>query len=436
MLHNRNSLGRSAHLFCKPGLQSIITIEKVGKNMKCSECGCENSSENKFCKKCGSMLQIYMGKTCVSCGKELKENAKFCTYCGQRQDVMRQKNQKVILILLLVLVLLAVLAVGGVGAYWYLNNSDNSDSEVIERYEEEKPTEVKREEESSVEETQEAVEQVEEVKEEKAEETNVVKGLPIPLTASVNVSSCILDENFSATGIMDGDADTAWAENGAGIGRGEYIEFHFPEKTDIYGVAILVGNLKSESNYVKYACPSKVKVVAGDKTEIVDIDIKTPDFDYLSDSYQYIDFEEPFYTDTIQVEIMNARKGTEFDISCISELHLYTYPEKGKEDKYDAKAWNVAHEEEDYLLPDSDTKYLTTADLAGFTQEECRLARNELYARHGRIFNDEGLQKYFESKDWYRGMIDGDDFKESMLNDYEIANRDLIVSYEEEQGYR
>ena len=29
-----------------------------------------------------------------------------------------------------------------------------------------------------------------------------------------------------------------------------------------------------------------------------------------------------------------------------------------------------------------------------------------------------------------------EDFKESMLNEVEIANRDLIVSYEKEMGYR
>lgn len=46
------------------------------------------------------------------------------------------------------------------------------------------------------------------------------------------------------------------------------------------------------------------------------------------------------------------------------------------------------------------------------------------------------LQEYFDSYDWYYPTIQPDDFEESMLNDYEIANRDLIVEYETEQGYR
>lgn len=89
-----------------------------------------------------------------------------------------------------------------------------------------------------------------------------------------------------------------------------------------------------------------------------------------------------------------------------------------------------------YILPNSDSEYLTHEDLAGLTKEECRLARNELYARHGRRFDDEGLQNYFDQKDWYTGYIDPADFSDSVLNDFEVANRDLIVQYEEEMGYR
>lgn len=91
---------------------------------------------------------------------------------------------------------------------------------------------------------------------------------------------------------------------------------------------------------------------------------------------------------------------------------------------------------QDYVLPGSDMRYVSKEELKDFTAEQCRLARNELYARHGRIFDDEFLQTYFSSKDWYSPSIATADFKESMLNEYEIANRDLIVEYEKERGYR
>lgn len=89
-----------------------------------------------------------------------------------------------------------------------------------------------------------------------------------------------------------------------------------------------------------------------------------------------------------------------------------------------------------YILPTSNTQYLIMEDLKGLTKEECRIARNELYARHGRRFNDAELQGYFDSCDWYEGTIAPSDFNDSVLNEYEIANRDLIVQYEKDMGYR
>ena len=91
---------------------------------------------------------------------------------------------------------------------------------------------------------------------------------------------------------------------------------------------------------------------------------------------------------------------------------------------------------DEYILPDSDSRYLSMKDLKGLSKKECRLARNELFARHGRKFDDEELQKYFTSKSWYHGTIEPEDFNENVFNKYEVANRDFIVKYEEKKGYR
>lgn len=89
-----------------------------------------------------------------------------------------------------------------------------------------------------------------------------------------------------------------------------------------------------------------------------------------------------------------------------------------------------------YKLEGSDYRYISRSELDGFTAEDCRIARNEIYARHGRKFDDEALQNYFLSFDWYIPTIEPGQFQESMLNEYEIANRDLILQYEKEMGYR
>ena len=87
----------------------------------------------------------------------------------------------------------------------------------------------------------------------------------------------------------------------------------------------------------------------------------------------------------------------------------------------------------EYIFPNSDSAYLTRDQVAALTPEQLRLARNEIYARHGRIFQDEGLAAYFSSKSWYQPLYDGASFDalgDSILNEYEIANRDLIQEYE------
>ncbi len=90
----------------------------------------------------------------------------------------------------------------------------------------------------------------------------------------------------------------------------------------------------------------------------------------------------------------------------------------------------VTEEDSGYILPDSDSCYLTESDLAGLTKEELRLARNEIYARHGYIFEDAELQAYFESQSWYHGTVNASDFDDSVLNAYEQANLKTIQALE------
>ena len=87
--------------------------------------------------------------------------------------------------------------------------------------------------------------------------------------------------------------------------------------------------------------------------------------------------------------------------------------------------------EKDYILEFSSSKYLTVSDLTELTADELRLARNEIYARHGRRFYYEDLQKYFDGKSWYKGTVDPEKFNQDVLNDYEATNVLLIKNYED-----
>ena len=86
--------------------------------------------------------------------------------------------------------------------------------------------------------------------------------------------------------------------------------------------------------------------------------------------------------------------------------------------------------ESGYILPESSTRLLTNADLAGFSADMCRLARNEIYARHGRMFKDAYLQNYFNAQSWYHGSIPADSFNNNLLSQTEIKNAVFIENYE------
>ena len=81
-----------------------------------------------------------------------------------------------------------------------------------------------------------------------------------------------------------------------------------------------------------------------------------------------------------------------------------------------------------FILPFSGSRYLTESDLLGLNAEELRLARNEIYARHGRRFRDEGLQAYFDSMPWYTPTLPLGE--EPVLSDMERTNVELIRSFE------
>jgi hypothetical protein len=53
--------------------------------------------------------------------------------------------------------------------------------------------------------------------------------------------------------------------------------------------------------------------------------------------------------------------------------------------------------------PQSSTRRLIRADIRGKSKWTLSLMRNEIYARHGYIFSDPNLKRYFENQSWYSG---------------------------------
>lgn len=436
----------------------------------CQSCGFENPAESKFCKKCGTKFEEKkVQRFCRFCGKEAPEGTLFCTGCGkplqapaqntaantkqtngaqtkptaqvktnpvqvnqpeapisQEQPVVCQENKKKNIIPIIIVAIIAIVAIA-VGIVFGMQNNAKDDEK-----DSDKDTKVETE-------MTEESEEVEETEIEEADEINlnVDRTAPIPVAATVTASSSLDNDAYAAASINDSNAATAWAEGVAGFGEGEYLTYTFGAETDIYGMAILPGNQGTIENYSNYGRPLTLEITAGDVTQTIDLSSYNPSFDFTGNPYVYVDFDEPVRASEVQISIADVYESVTVDATCIAELHLYTYPATGENSGFSVDAWKVVHvKATDYILPTSNIEYLTMEDLEGLTAEECRIARNELYARYGRKFTDETLKAYFESKEWYEGTIETEDFQETMLNEYEVANRDLIVEYETLKGYR
>ena len=73
------------------------------------------------------------------------------------------------------------------------------------------------------------------------------------------------------------------------------------------------------------------------------------------------------------------------------------------------------------------TKPITAALLQGLFVEDVRKMRDEIYARHGKVFKDQWTQKYFQSFDWYKA---NPSYSDTQLSALEKGNLSVIANYE------
>src|ERR1041385_1269971 len=113
-------------------------------------------------------------------------------------------------------------------------------------------------------------------------------------------------------------------------------------------------------------------------------------------------------------------------------------------DKYDAKKLTANEQKNLAMLADAqkkqrkvallpgdmeyfENKTVSEQMLHGLSLHELRLLRNEIYARHGRMFHAEWLQQYFYSQPWY---APDENFKDEELSGNDKVNVETIVKYE------
>ncbi len=78
-------------------------------------------------------------------------------------------------------------------------------------------------------------------------------------------------------------------------------------------------------------------------------------------------------------------------------------------------------------LFETDKKYYTKEEFESEPMLVIHLAKNEIYARHGYIFTNEDLYNYFMGCIWYSPTCDSTDFDDSIFNQYERANLEILA---------
>ncbi|MBQ9043758.1 MAG: YARHG domain-containing protein [Eggerthellaceae bacterium] len=89
-----------------------------------------------------------------------------------------------------------------------------------------------------------------------------------------------------------------------------------------------------------------------------------------------------------------------------------------------------------YVLPESSYYYYSYDELNSMSAYDLFLARNEIFARHGRMFNSPELQEYFNSQAWYEPLYTPAqwDSMGNQLTDAEVQNVKVMQQVEKDKG--
>ena len=188
-------------------------------------------------------------------------------------------------------------------------------------------------------------------------------------------------------------------------------------------------------------------------------------FDYADDEWGNSGtLHIQFLSDSIYVEVLNYKKadsGSDYGISGSFEL-IRQKEDSTENDIADNSSWTeeeiikAINERSQYYqtsayyseiidywenvrevrdisnviepLFETDKKYYTKEDFESEPMLVIHLAKNEIYARHGYIFTNEDLYNYFMGCIWYSPTYESTDFDDSIFNEYEKANHEILAN--------
>ena len=126
-------------------------------------------------------------------------------------------------------------------------------------------------------------------------------------------ATSVLGKHYIAEYAIDGSLKTAWQEAAKGYGIGEGLTLTFKKAQE---VAMLSLRLGYQPYYETNGKPRELEFTFSDGSScIVEFENKNKD--------QYVIFDRPVLTDSIQLSIVSVYDGTEYEDTCITEITAY-----------------------------------------------------------------------------------------------------------------
>lgn len=376
--------------------------------MNCPKCNAQNDDNAEVCLICGEPLDTDELRS-----EEEDKNARLEELKSKR--IRKQKNKKRKKVVIICVIIALLLGAAGYGAYTFrdlfFGNTNSDDPVIVTETPTEQPTEEPSEE--PTEQPSEEPEQSEEPSETEtipeSEEPAVPNGTapqapagnsetssqqssapaaPKATTSSTNKAPATQTNKATAK-----PAPTAPVTNSPGFSSGSAPQAVIAQGSTMSSALITVTSVEiapySGSSVATFKIGNEVYYAYGDTTKFNKgvPGMYTIDATPTADVY----YGKPVYSVT-------------------------------KIDSYDANG---------YILPDSATKILTANDLKGLSKTQLDLARNEIFARHGRKFKRQDVQSYFETKSWYK-VNPSYNYSNDFLNltQIELKNAKFILAYE------
>lgn len=128
---------------------------------------------------------------------------------------------------------------------------------------------------------------------------------------------------------------------------------------------------------------------------------------------------------------LTPKSNNDFESDVTTTLINKNQSKASKVDDSTNSVTSKINSSDDYIFTKSGEKKLLDSDLSSLSKEKLALVRNEIFARHGYVFEEEPYKSYFKGKLWYKPNPNFKE-KDEELNNIEKYNVQLILKYEKE----